>query len=282
MRNLILFFRRFSNLVFFLILQVLAIVMLVKYNKSHEAAYMQWSYELTGKINRQANKVETYFNLGENNRLLAEENNILKNNQPQNFTAVDTSGRLVADSIKWDTTGKQRKYLYRIARVVNNSVSVQNNYVTLERGSSQGIQKGQAVTSAGGIVGMVTDVSDNYAIVMSLLHRNSRPTVMLKKGMISGTLTWDGRNPSLLQLVDIPKSTKLTVGDTILTSNLSINFPPGLMVGTIAKFEEEKAGNSYIIQVKPGANFFSLQFVDAIENFFGKEQAELEAKARKQ
>ncbi len=282
MRNLILFFRRFSNTLFFLLLQVVAILMLVKYNTSHEAAYMQLAYELTGKINKQANRVETYFNLGENNKRLAEENNQLKNTLPDNFTSIDTTGRMVLDSAKWDTTGKQRKYLYRVARVVNNSVSFQSNYITIERGSSQGITKGQAITCAGGIVGMVTDVSSNYATIMSLLHRNSRPTVMTKNGLVSGTLIWDGKNPSLLQLTGIPKSTKLAKGDTILTSNLSINFPPGLMVGTIDKVAEDKAGNNYILQVKPGANFFSLQYVNAIENIKGKEQADLEAKARKQ
>lgn len=282
MRNLFLFFRRYATFIFFLFLQVMALLMLVKYNKSHEAAYMQLAYEVTGKINRQANKVETYFNLGENNKRLAEENNQLKNSLPQNFTSIDTTGRLVADSIKGDSTGKQRKYLYRVARVVNNSVAFQNNYITIERGSNQGVQKGQAVTCAGGIVGMVTDVSANYATVMSLLHRNSRPTVMLKNGQVSGTLIWDGYNPSLLQLTGIPKSTKLAKGDTLLTSNLSINFPPGLMVGTIEKVEEDKAGNNYILQVKPGANFFSLQFVEAIENLMGKEQTELEARAKKQ
>ncbi len=267
---------------FFLLLQVVALLMLVKYNKSHEAAYMQLSYEITGKINKQANKVETWFNLGENNKRLAEENNQLKNNLPQNFTSIDTTGKLVADSAKWDSTGKQRKYIYRVARVVNNSVASQSNYITIERGSNQGVYKGQAVTCAGGIVGIVTDVSGNYATVMSLLHRNSRPTVMMKNGFISGTLVWDGRNPALLQLTGIPKSTKLVKGDTVLTSNLSINFPPGLMVGTIDKVEEDKAGNNLILQVKPGANFFSLQYVDAIENLMGKEQAELEARAKKQ
>lgn len=282
MRNLFLFFRRFSNLILFLTLQVLAIALLVNYNKSHEAVYMQLAYEITGKINKQANKVESYFNLNENNKRLAEENVQLKNELPCNFISNDTMIRTVVDSIKWDTTGKQRKYFYRLARVVNNSVSFQNNYITIERGKLQGVDKGQAVTCAGGIVGVVTDVSNNMAIVMSLLHRNSRPSVMLKHTLVSGTLTWDGKNPSLLQLSGIPKSTKLVKGDTVLTSNLSINFPVGLIVGTIEYIEEEKGGNNYILQVKPGANFFSLQYVDVIENLFAKEQIELEAKAKKQ
>ena len=282
MRNLFLFFRRFFNLILFLILQVVAIALLVNYNKSHEAAYMQIANEVTGKINKQANKVESYFNLKENNKRLAEENAQLKNTLPSNFISNDTMVRTVIDSVKMDTAGKQRKYLYRLARVVNNSVSFQNNYVTIERGRLQGVNKGQAVVCAGGIVGVVTDVSNNMAIVMSLLHRNSRPAAMLKHALVSGTLSWDGKNPSLLQFNGIPKSTKVSSGDTVLTSNLSINFPSGLMVGIIDKVEEEKGGNNYILQVKPSANFFSLQYVDVIENLFSKEQMELEAKAKKQ
>lgn len=252
--------------------------MLVKYNKSYEATYLQTAYEITGKINKQANKVETYFSLGENNRKLAEENTALKNRLPSNFINSDTTIKIVADSIKWDSTGKQRKYIYRLAHVINNSVSLQNNYITLERGKLQGINRGQAVVSAAGIVGIVVDASNNMAIVMSLLHRNSRTSVMLKKDLTNGILIWDGKTPNLLQLTGIPKSAKPEKGDTVLTSNISFNYPSGLMVGTIKKIEIEPGGNNYILQVQPGANFYSLQYVNVVENLFQQEQADLEAK----
>ena len=243
---------------------------------------MEMTYELTGKVSKQTNAIEDYLSLGENNRRLAEENAALKNMMSSSFTKMDTLAHFVTDTTKWDTVGQQRKYFYRVAKVVNNSVSSQNNYITIERGTRQGVEKGQAVACAGGIVGIVTDVSSNMAVVMSLLHRNSRQSVMLKHSLVTGTLTWDGKNPELLQLGGIPKSTKIAKGDTLLSSNLSINFPPGLMVGTLDKIEEEKSGNNYILQVKPGANFFSLQFVDVIENVFFKEQTELETRIKKQ
>lgn len=282
MRNIFVFLRRFSYLLSFLILQVVAIGLLVSYNRSHEAAYLQFSYEITGKINKQANKVETWLSLGDNNKRLAQENTDLKNNLPYNFISLDTTGRVVMDSVKWDSTGMQRKYFYRTARVVNNSVAFQTNTITIERGTAQGVTKGQAVTCAGGIVGIVTDASSNYAIVMSLLNRNSRQSVMMKYSNAWGTLTWDGKNPTLLQLSGIGKSTKVAKGDTVLSSNLSMAFPAGLMVGTIEKVELEQGGNNYLLQIKPGANFSSLQYVDVIENTFAKQQAELEAKAKKQ
>lgn len=263
-------------------LQILSISLLVNYNSSHKAAYLEFSYGITGRINKKVNQVQTFFALGENNRKLVEENVSLKNGMSFNFIDIDSSGgHFVTDSIKWDTAGKKRKYFYRPAAVVNNSVAQQENFIQIERGRKQGIQKDMAVTSAGGIVGVVTNVSDNYAEILSLLNRSSHVSVMTKKDHSTGTLEWDGRNPSILQLNRLPKSTKIAKGDTILTSNSSFNFPPGLMVGTIEKIEIEQGGNNYILQIKPGTNFFSLQYVEVIENVFLKEQKELEAKVKK-
>jgi rod shape-determining protein MreC len=255
--------------------------MLVKYNKSQRAKYLELAYEATGRINKKYDNVTRYFSLGENNKILSEENNRLRNLVSSNFTSIDSSARLVSDTAVVDSSKLIRKYLWRSARVINNSVSAQNNYLTLERGSKQGIGVDMAVMGPGGIVGRVTDVSENMSIVMSLLHRKSVTSVMLKKDGITGMLDWDGKNPRLLQLKGVPKSTVLTKGDTVLTSNISLNYPPGLMVGTIVKAEIEKGGNNYLIQVKPGSNFYNLEFVDVIENMLLNEQQELENRARK-
>lgn len=249
-------------------------MILVHYNRSHQAWYMQASYEVTGRINSQANKVESYFALQENNRLLAEENTRLKNELRQNFIVPDTSGKIVMDTVRWDTTGKPRKYFYRHAQVVDNGTAGQKNYITIQRGGNQGIEKDQAVTSAGGIVGIVTDVNGNFAVVMSLLNRDARTSVLMKKDLASGILSWDGRSADRLQM-SIAKSAIVAKGDTILTSNSS-NYPAGIMVGTVDKIEDEAGSGNHLLQVKPGANFRSLQYVDVIENYYLKEQMELQ------
>jgi rod shape-determining protein MreC len=278
MRNLFLFFRRFSVLISFLLMQGIALGILVHYNQSHQAWYMQAAYEVTGRINGQASKVSTYFGLKENNRLLAEENTRLQNGATSSFMMIDTTARQVIDSAKWDTTGMQRKYYYRTAQVVSSTVTSQKNYVELQRGSSQGVAKDQAVVSAGGIVGIVTDVSGNFAAVMSLLNRDARTYVLMKKDLAGGVLSWDGKSPDHLQLT-IPKSSDVKVGDTVLTSNLS-NYPPGLMVGRVDKVEDEAGSGNHMLQIKPGANFRSLQYVDVIENLFLKEQQQLQERIR--
>jgi rod shape-determining protein MreC len=282
MRNFFLLIRRFHVLLIFLVLQVVSMALLVKYNSSQQARFMELAYEFTGRIEKRYTGITSYFSLGENNRRLAAENNALRNQLRQNFTTIDTSARLVRDTLRVDSSLVMRKYFWRGARVINNSVSGQNNYITLERGRLQGIQPEMAVVSASGIVGIVSDVSDNMAIVMSLLHRKSATSVMLKNTGTNGILDWDGKNPGLLQLNGIPKSVPLKVGDTLLTSSISLNFPPGLMVGTIARVEKDTEGNNYKLQVKPGTNFYSVDYVDIIENLFLKEQREIEARSRKQ
>lgn len=282
MRNFFLLLRRFHVLLIFLVFQVVSMVLLVQYNRSHQSRFMEVAYEVTGRIDKRYMAITSYFSLGENNRKLAEENNRLRNLLTQNFTSIDSSSRLVKDTMRVDSNLVLRKYLWRSARVINNSVSGQNNYITLERGRNQGIKPEMAVMSAGGIVGVVTDVSDNMAIVMSLLHRKSATSVLLKNTGTNGILDWNGKNPGLLQLNGIPKSVPLKLGDTVLTSNISLNFPPGLMVGTIAKIEKDSEGNNYKLQIKPGTNFYSVDYVDVIENLFLQEQREIEQRTKKQ
>lgn len=268
-------------LLLFIILQILSISMLVKYSKSHEARYMEYAYEVTGTINLRYNNFTRYFSLAENNRFLADENTRLANELKQNFTRIDTAVEQKEIETFVDSTPVTRKYLWRTARVINNSVSGQNNYITLQRGRLQGVDKDMAVISPAGIVGIVTDASDNMSIVMSLLHRKSNTSVALKNSGITGILEWDGTNPQRLILRGIPKSAEIKKGDTVLTSNLSLNFPEGLHVGTIAEFKKETGGNNYMIWLKPGANFYSLEFVSVIENLFLKEQLELEQRAKR-
>ena len=281
MGNIFLLIRRFFVLLLFLLLQVLSLSLLVKYNSSQQAKYMETAYEITGRINKKYNNFTRYFSLNENNRLLAEDNAKLHNLSSGNFTSIDSSARVVMDTSVVDSSKLIRKYLWRDARVVNNSVSGQNNYITLERGRKQGIEVDMAVMGPGGIVGRVTDVSYNMSVVMSLLHRKSVTSVMLKNSRITGILEWNGNNPGLLQLKGIPKSTEIKLGDTVLTSNLSLNYPPGLMVGTIAKGVKDKNSNNWLLDIKPGTNFYNLEYVYVIENMQIEEQRELETRAKK-
>ena len=78
MRNIFLFIRQYFNLITFVILQLICVITLSKYSKTHEAFFSTKANEITGKVNKQYNKLNKYFALAEVNQQLAFENSKLK------------------------------------------------------------------------------------------------------------------------------------------------------------------------------------------------------------
>lgn len=231
--------------------------------------------EITGSIQTQYAGIEHYFNLKKENADLRRKLSELQNRLPENFQGPDTSQRMIVDSIPFDSTGERRRYLYMDAQVVNNSISQPNNYITLHRGSKQGVEPSMVVVGPNGVVGVVLDVTENFATVMSMLNKQSRISARLKKTGESGRIEWDGASPNRVQLKDIPKSVKLNKGDTVLTSQYS-DFPPGMMIGIVEKIIPEQSGNNYVIQVRTSTDFSRVQNVFVVKNLQRNEQKELE------
>jgi rod shape-determining protein MreC len=276
LRNIFLFIQRYFTFISFLMLQIVCIVLLSRSSKSHDTFFSTAANEVTGRINRQYSGVTQYFALRETNRLLAEENTQLRNLLKDNF--IDTVAKQItmADSTMRDSSGRTRKFSFLPAHVIGNTVTLQYNYLTIERGSLQGVKKGMAVTSPQGIVGVVVEVGPNISRIMSLLHRKSKVSAMLKKDGVAGSLEWDGDDPSYLILTDIPKSSAIKPGDTVLTSTYSANFPPKLPIGTVNKISSDAESNFYTLRIKTAVNFFSIQYVYLIDNVFYQEQMNLE------
>ncbi len=281
MRNIILFIRRFFTLVVFLVLQGICLAILVNYNKTYQAVFANTANEVTGRIDKQYNDVQYFFHLKETNRQLAEENVRLRNQLLENFRGADTGKIKHIDSTLRDTLGRLRIYTWLPAKVVSSSVSEENNYLTLLRGKNQGVVPDMAVVGPDGIVGKVILVSDNFSRVMSLLHHNSKVSAMLKKGGYNGIVEWDGKSSHYIIMKGISKSAAVQKGDTVLTSNLSGNFPPGLMVGTVAEVQASQESNFYTLKVKSATNFFNLQYAYLVENKMYQEQKKLEAQTPK-
>ncbi len=236
--------------------------------------------EITGSIQAQYSKVENYFYLKKENEDLRKKLTELQNRLPENFQVADTSTRIVADTVAIDTSGTMRRYIYLDAQVVNNSISQPNNFITIHRGTKQGIEPGMVVLSPNGVVGVVLDATENFSTVMSMLHKQSRISARLKKTGESGKIEWDGANPRMVQFKDIPKSVKVNKGDTVFTSQYS-DFPPGIMIGIIEKVIPEQSTNNYLLQVKPSTDFSRLQNVFVIKNLQRAEQLELENRLKK-
>ncbi|HVE61774.1 MAG TPA: rod shape-determining protein MreC [Chitinophagaceae bacterium] len=282
MRNIFLFIRRYFVFLLFLVLQGFALWMLFKYNRFHRAAFLGVASEITGSINKQVDKVDDYFHLREENKRVHRMNDSLLNLLRINYNIPDTSQRLFIDSSLIDSVTQYRRYLAREAKVVYNSVNFENNYLQLNRGANHGISDNMAViNSDGGVVGVILNVSPNFSQVLSLLHTKSRVLAMLKKTNKSGIVRWDAENPRFLILEDISKDVDVKVGDTVLTSQYSYNYPPGYMIGRIAGVSSNKSTGFYELKVRSAVDFSSVQQVFVIENLQRSEQLQLERDAEK-
>jgi rod shape-determining protein MreC len=282
MRNIFLFIRRHITFLAFALLQFFALWMLFKYNRVHHAAFMGVASEFTGSINKQVDKLDDYFHLVEENKRVHRMNDSLLNLLHSNFLFLDSSQRVVVDSIMIDSTKGERRYIWRDAKVVYNTINSEKNYLQLDRGSKYGIKENMAVlNSDGALVGQVVSVSSNFSSVMSLLHVQSSVSASLKKTGDAGKVEWDGKDPKFVLLKGISKSVDVKVGDTVLTSKYTFNFPPDKMIGTIASIGSDPASGFYLLKIKTAVNFSNVQQVHVVENLQRDEQLQLEKDTEK-
>jgi len=280
-RNVFLFIRRHFNFLFFLVLQIISLSFLFRYNKFHEAAFLNVSTEITGRFNQRYNSIEYYFQLKKTNESLVKENLGLRQLLKENYEGPDSNRRLMNDTIRADSGRSILKYQIMEAKVVNNTTALRANYLTIHRGFAQGVRTNMGVTGPQGIVGSVINVSRNFAIVMSMLHPQFKVVVKLKRGGETGTIDWDGLSPNFVTLRAIPKSAKVNIGDTVVTSPTSSLFPANLMVGTIEEIVPDNSSNFYTLKIRAATNFSNIEYVYVIDNLQYDEQKGLEDSTRK-
>lgn len=273
MRNLVIFFRRYFNFFLFLVLMIICLSLVFNHNYYQRVSFLSSTNKVSGYLFGKYSNFEYYFHLRAVNDSLAVQNAELLNQLPADFASPDTSSKIIKDS-----AGK-RQYLYMPARVVNNSVNSLSNYITLYRGSDEGVAEGMGVAGPQGIVGIVRKVSRHYAVVMSLLHKDTRISAQLLNTGNFGSVKWNisSLKPDEGILTDIPKNVPVHIGDSVVTSGFSAIFPQGLLIGYVNKISGVSSNNFHSIGIRFATHFQELQYVYIIKNFNEKEQHDLEA-----
>ncbi|WP_276132904.1 rod shape-determining protein MreC [Polluticoccus soli] len=281
MRNLILFIRRFFNLILFLILEIICIILIGRTNTLQGNDLMSSANSAIGLMYKKQNDVVYYFGLkAMNDSLLAE--NIKLRTQMAQYLMYDTlKDTAVRRAIPGDsaTVVKYADYFYRTARVINNSVSSENNYITLNRGAAHGIERNMAVISGTGVVGKVVHVSENYSSVLSVLSVKQQVSAKLKDGTV-GYVSWSGERPDALVMKDVPQQIKVKKGDSVFTTSYSF-FPQDVLVGTVVKTEPIKKNNLQLLHLRTATNFRNVQYVYVVENKMMPERKKLEDSVKK-
>jgi len=276
MRNLIAFITKYSFFFLFLLFEVVSFYLLFKNNHFQQASFLNSTNKVTGGLYQRYSEYEDYIHLKEVNDALSDENKQLRDFSISSFEPLFGENILVKDTIL------KRKYWFTKGKVVNNSTNRQNNYLTLNIGENNGIENGMGVIGPKGVVGVVKNVSKNYASVISVLHLASKISVKLKNSQYFGSLQWDGKDYRIAKLVDIPNHVMLTIGDTIVTSGFSSTFPEGIKSATITNFSLPEGENFYDIEVQLLNDFKQITYVYVVKNNSKIEQQLLELESKEE
>lgn len=244
--------------------------LIVQNNNFQRASFINSTNTIAAEVNTMVSAVTQYINLRTTNDALSRQNASLRTIVPDVFYIDSVLKQLNVDSIH------KQQYTFMAANVVNNSINRRNNYLTLNKGSLQGIHPEMGVVSAEGIVGIVKDVSEHYCSVLSFLHKDCKISARFKKNGYIGSMVWDGTDPTHGSLNDIAKHVKIGLGDTIITSSFSAIFPEGIMIGTVDKVDPNSGDNFQEIEVKLSTSFANLTYVYIVSNLFKEEQRKLE------
>jgi len=269
MRSLLNFLLRYKTLIIFLILEAVALVMISSSHNYHQSVAYGAARNISGFVAKRIENGHSYFRLRQVNQALAAENLQLRRRIEKLETVQKPALTAVSDS------ASGIRYNYLSARVINNSVNKQKNFITLDRGSRHGVTTGMGVASSIGVVGVIVGVSRNYSVAMSLLNTDFKLSASIARNDYFGSLAWNGRNYRYAQLSEIPHHVAISEGDTIVTSGYSAIFPPGLMVGTLTG-DLKKGGDFVTLKVLLSADFKKLTDVYLIGNLTRHEREAVE------
>ena len=270
MKEIIKLILKYHFTIIFILLEIVSFSLIIRHNEYQRAIFSESASTLFGNVSSTFTSIKDYFRLKEMNESLANENILLKNRLEEYELLRDTiiHGTVVQDSIP--------VYEYIGAKQVNATYNRTKNYITLNRGRKNGLQKEMAVCTPEGIVGLIQDLSDHFAVVIPLINVDSRISAKIKKNNYYGSLQWDGNDYAYSYLNDIPYHVEVNAGDTIVTSGLSKIFPEGIVVGYVESVDKETA-NFLKIKVKLAVDFKRINHVYVILNNKKNEQTSLEA-----
>lgn len=282
MRKLLDFLYRKKHWFLFIFLEVIAFVLIYRNNAYQRSVLFSSANVVAARIVSVSGGVMQYVNLIDKNKTLLEQNGVLEMEliRLQDQVALMKADTAVFKGFASDSIATF-PYASVTADVVNQSITHISNYLTINKGRLDGIAPDMGVVSNQGIVGVVSTVSDHFAVVIPLINPKFRLSCKVLGSAYFGSMVWDGRSIQYANLEELPRHVNFEMGDTIVTSGYSALFPAGIIVGAVEDHEKQHNDNFYSLKIKLATDFASLSNVRVIINYRQSEQLEIEKEARR-
>lgn len=265
MRNLLDFLSRHNHWFVFVLLEVISAVLLFRYNSYQGSVWFSSANAVSGKLFVWNSAVAQYFSLIDVNEQLTQRNIYLEREVEQLSEKLRTATRdssLVEKMQKNVIAGLQTIP----AKVVSSSLDKANNFITIDKGSLDGVKKDMGVICGTGVVGIVYLTSDHYSVIIPVLSQQSNISCAIKGRGYFGYLKWTGGSPASAYVDDIPRHAHFKLGEYVVTSGYSSVFPPGIFVGRIKHVYNSENGMSYRLKVDLSTDFTRLRDVCVIND----------------
>ncbi len=278
MRNLLNFLIKYNYWFLFLLLEVASFILLFRFNHYQQSVYFTSANGVAGKVYEISGGITSYFHLKTANEDLLDRNMWLEQRLLFLENVLKEKG---LDSARLYSMERLAPTEYQIfkANVIKNSLNKADNYITLDRGTTEGIRPEMGVVDANGVVGIVYKTSPHYSLVIPLLNSKSSISCKIVGSDYFGYLKWEGGNSRFAYLKDLPRHAEFNLGDTVVTSGYSTVFPEGVMVGTVDDMSDSHDGLSYLLKIKLATDVGKVSNVRVISRNGQDEQKALESRA---
>jgi rod shape-determining protein MreC len=272
MRNLIAFFQRFRVFLVFLVLQIIALGSFFSWMSYPGTKFFNTSSVITGGILSWKHEVTKYITLSDANEQLQKDIIALRKEMPESYINIDTKTSLINDTLY------EQAFRYIPATVINSSQQHKNNYFTIDAGRLKGISPKMGVVSSVGVVGIVYDVSDHFAVVKSILTENINFSAYIEGSTAFGILKYLDNDPRRVSLTGISNDITLKRGSLVKTRGSSGYFPKGLTIGKIDVMEPVEGKPLWDIKIRLSQDMRKVHHVFVVENILGEELEKLQGK----
>ncbi|SFI42233.1 rod shape-determining protein MreC [Selenomonas ruminantium] len=152
------------------------------------------------------------------------------------------------------------------ARVIGRDSATWSSVIIIDRGQKDGVNTDMTVVTEKGLVGHILEAGWNTSKVQLILDpRSSVGTIVQRaESRVAGIVQGDLDNPTMPQMVNIPKNADVVEGDVIVTSGFGGTYPKGIVVGLVSSLQNDSGGLLKVGLLEPAVDFQKLEDVMVI------------------
>jgi rod shape-determining protein MreC len=272
MEQLFEFIGRSRTFILFVLLEVLCFYFIANTNNYWSARFFNTANQYAARVLAFSNAAREYARLRQSNAELAAENVRLRTE----LTTLQQTKPAAPAAYRADSIFAGR-FRYSVGKVVNSTTQLPNNYITIDKGTADGLRPGMAVLSATGIVGKIKFCNEHFSVITSILNTDFRVSAKLVRSGEIGTGRWEGADPHRIKFNDVSRYTPVLKGDSVVTSDRNSVFPPGILIGRVRSVAARADQTFHDIDLDLATNFSNLAFVYVVENRLQTQQEQAEA-----